>query len=113
MLLWGYHGLPGEETYLTHTEAKKILESAKATSDLPAESRWFDFLQPELKYLELYQEKVNQVATARSKYLVESHERFSKAVGGSRYKIVTPVLPMDVMGMYIIVPESIPDRGTE
>ena len=107
MLLWGYHGQPGQETYLTHKNAKEILESARATADLPPESRWFDFLQPELKYLESYKKQFDQVATDRSKYLVESHERFSKAVGGSRYKIVSPVLPMDVMGVYIIVPENI------
>ena len=105
MLLWGYHGLPGEETYLSHGEARELLESIRVTADLPPESRWFDFLQPELEYLETYRDQFDQVATNRSKALVEAHERFSKAVGGSRYEVVTPVLPMDVMGVYIIVPD--------
>ncbi len=105
MLLWGYHGLPGEETYLSHGEARELLESIRVTADLPPESRWFDFLQPELEYLETYRDQFDQVATNRSKALVEAHERFSKAVGGSRYEVVTPVLPMDVMGVYIILPD--------
>lgn len=107
MLLWGYHGLPGQETYLEHNESKKILESARATADLPPESRWFDFLKPELDYLETYRTQFDQVATDRSKALVAAHERFSNAVGGSRYEVVTPVLPMDVMGVYIILPDTV------
>lgn len=105
MLLWGYHGIPGQETYLGHKEAKEILESVRATADLPPESRWFDFLQPELQYLETYRERFDQVATDRSEALVAAHERFSNAVGGNRYEIVVPVLPMDVMGVYIILPD--------
>ena len=107
MLLWGYHGMPGQETYLDHVRAKEILESVRATADLPPESRWFDFLQPELQYLETYRDRFDQVATDRSAALVDAHERFSKAVGGSRYEVVVPVLPMDVMGVYIILPGAV------
>jgi len=105
MLLWGYYGMPGKEKFLSHTQARELLESIRVTADLEPESRWYDFLKPELDYLETYQDQFDQVATKRSKALVAAHERFSKAVGGGRYEIVTPVLPMDKMGIYIILPD--------
>ncbi len=105
MLLWGYRGLPGQEEFLDHEAAKEILENTRPTADLPPESRWFDFLEPELQYLDTFRQKFDDVARERSKHLVEAHERFSSVVGGSRFQIVVPVLPMDIMGLYIIVPD--------
>jgi ATP-dependent helicase YprA (DUF1998 family) len=39
--------------------------------------------------------------------LTRSKERFRKVMGGKRFKVVEPVLPMDLMGVYILLP----DRG--
>jgi superfamily II DNA or RNA helicase len=105
MLLWGYRGMPGEEVFLSHDQARELLNTAQPSADLPPESRWFDFLQPELEYLESFKERFDEVALSRAQHLVEAHERFSKAVGGDRYQVVSPVLPMDIMGVYVIVPD--------
>jgi len=35
---------------------------------------------------------------------VEAHERFRSVVGGKRYRVVEPVLPMDLIGVYILLP---------
>jgi hypothetical protein len=40
-----------------------------------------------------YRQNFDQVATDRSTALVSAHDRFSNAVGGSRYEVVTPVFP--------------------
>jgi len=37
--------------------------------------------------------------------LLEAHERFRKLLGGGKYKVVEPVLPMDLMGVYVLLPE--------
>ena len=52
-----------------------------------------------------FREITDPVAYERSEQLVESHTRFRKLVNGSRYKVVEPVLPMDVLGIYILLPE--------
>jgi len=36
--------------------------------------------------------------------LVEAHGRFKTLVGGRRFEAMHPVLPPDVMGVYILVP---------
>ena len=41
----------------------------------------------------------DEVALERSHHLVESHTRFKKLVSGNKYKVVEPVLPMDVLGI--------------
>jgi len=46
----------------------------------------------------------DEVALERSHHLVESHTRFKKLVSGNKYKVVEPVLPMDVLGIYIMLP---------
>jgi hypothetical protein len=35
----------------------------------------------------------------RADHLVKSHTWFKKLVNGTRYKVVEPVLPMDVLGI--------------
>jgi hypothetical protein len=47
----------------------------------------------------------DEVALERANHLVESHTRFKKLVSGNKYKVVEPVLPMDVLGVYILLPE--------
>ena len=47
----------------------------------------------------------DEVALERAHHLVESHTKFKKLVSGSLYKVVEPVLPMDVLGIYIFLPK--------
>ena len=46
------------------------------------------------------------VAEERSKKLVEAHERFSALMGTSHFQVVYPVLPMDILGVYILLPDG-------
>ena len=39
------------------------------------------------------------------KRLVAAHERFSALMEKQRFQVVYPVLPMDLMGIYILLPE--------
>ena len=45
------------------------------------------------------------IAEQQSKRLVEAHERFSALMDKRRYQVVYPVLPMDLLGIYIFLPE--------
>ena len=45
------------------------------------------------------------IAEQQSKRLVAAHERFSALMDKQRFQVVYPVLPMDLLGIYILLPE--------
>lgn len=105
MILWGWRGTPANKQYLLHDEAKKLLAEARATSDMSPQAR-SSFLESELELLADLRTEFDAVAEQQSKRLVESHERFSSLMDGKRFQVVYPVLPMDLMGIYILLPEG-------
>lgn len=104
MLLWGWRGTPQQKEFLDHAEAKALLAEARATSDLTPQSR-ASFLENELKLLANLKAEFAAVAEQQSKHLVEAHERFSALMEGKRFQVVYPVLPMDLLGIYLLLPE--------
>ncbi|MEZ4644859.1 MAG: SNF2-related protein [Chloroflexota bacterium] len=106
MILWGWRGTPQQKEILEHDEAKALLSAARAASDLSPQAR-ASFLANELKLLGSFGAEFDQVAEQQSQRLVEAHERFSTLVDGSRrFQVVYPVLPMDLLGVYILLPEG-------
>ena len=103
MLLWGYRGNPSDRDYLKPEEARELLLQARVTGDI-AEEQQSRFLDKEIETIQSLQDVIDSLARERSEILVESHERYRKALHGKQYK-VGAVLPMDLMGIYIIQPE--------
>ena len=104
MLLWGWRGTPRQREFLDHSEAKVLLGEARATSDLSLQAR-SSFLENELKLLGNLDAEFQSVAEQQSKRLVEAHERFSALMDKQRFQVVYPVLPMDLLGIYVLLPE--------
>lgn len=104
MLVWGYRGSPSDNDFLSNDEAMALLHSARPGSDLTPQSRE-NFFENETKLLGQLREQFDAVAEERNKKLVEAHERFSRFFRAGRYEVVYPVLPMDIMGLYILLPE--------
>lgn len=104
MLLWGWRGTPQQKAFLDHGEAKAILSTARASSDLSPQAR-ASFLENELKLLQVLDADFATVAEAQSKKLVAAHERFSSLMDHEKFQVVYPVLPMDLLGIYILLPE--------
>lgn len=104
MLLWGWRGTPQQKEFLDHTEAKKLLTEARASSELSPQAR-AGFLENELKLLASLRSEFDGVAEQQSKRLVDAHERFSALMDRQRFQVVYPVLPMDLLGVYIFLPE--------
>jgi hypothetical protein len=104
MLLWGWRGTPQQKEFLDHAEAKAILTGARASSDLSPQAR-ASFLANELKLLDQLDNEFRVIAEQQSKRLVEAHERFSAFMDKQRFQVVYPVLPMDLLGIYILLPE--------
>jgi hypothetical protein len=105
MLVWGYRGSPSDRQFLGTDEAMRLLDSARTSADLTAQSRE-NFLENELGLLEELRADFDAVAEERSKHLVEAHERFSRFFRAGRFEVVYPVLPMDVLGLYILLPDA-------
>ena len=105
MILWGWRGTPQQREYLDHDQAKQILIEARAISDLSVQAR-AGFLENELKLLETLKVEFDAVAEQQSKNLVEAHERFSALMDGKRFQVAYPVLPMDLMGIYVLLPDG-------
>ena len=105
MLVWGYRGSPNDGNFLPNDEAVALLHQAKPAGDITAQSRE-NFFENELKLIGQLRPQFDAVAEERNKHLVEAHERFSKFFRAGRYEVVYPVLPMDIMGLYILLPEG-------
>lgn len=105
MLMWGYRGSPSQKDFLTREEAKVLVDTARASSDLTAEAR-SSFLHHELTQLPTLKDEFDQVAEERSQHLVEAHERFSQFMDQKQFQVVYPVLPMDVLGIYVLLPDN-------
>jgi hypothetical protein len=105
MLVWGYRGSPTDRQFLSSEEAMRLLNDARPVGDLTPQSRE-NYFQNELKLVDQLRKESDAVAEARNKHLVEAHERFSRLFRAGRFEVIYPVLPMDVLGLYILLPES-------
>ncbi len=105
MLLWGWRGTPDAKEFLEHAEAKDLLTSARASSDMSPQARE-SFLANELGLLDALEDDFAVIAEGQSKKLVEAHERFSSLMDRSKFQVVYPVLPMDLLGIYVLLPEG-------
>lgn len=105
MLLWGWRGTPADREYLDHQAARELLSTARARSNLSPQSRE-SFLNNEMGLLGRLDEEFGALAEEQSKRLVAAHERFSALMDKQRYQVVYPVLPMDLMGIYVLLPEA-------
>jgi rubrerythrin len=104
MYLWGYKSLNGNLKVLDYKQAKDLMSSAKSLSNLSKQRQQED-LEAELKNFETMKPQFIELASERAEKLVEAHSRFKELVGGRRYEKATPVLPPDVMGVYILMPK--------
>jgi hypothetical protein len=105
MLLWGYRGNPQDKDFLTREEALELLAAAKPVGDLAPE-RCARLIEERVASLNQLRPDFDSLAEQRSQHLVEAHERFSALVEKKRYGVVYPVLPMDVLGIYVLMPAN-------
>lgn len=104
MYLWGYQSVSGNLEVLDYATAKELMTTAKSLSNLSKERQQED-LKAELNYFETMKPQFIDLANDRAEKLVEAHGRFKELVGGRRFEKATPVLPPDVMGVYILMPK--------
>lgn len=105
MLVWGYRGLPSDKDFLSSKEADALLDTARPAAGITPQSG-ANFLSNELSLLPVLRKDFDKVAEERCQKLVEAHERYSRFFSKASFEVVYPVLPMDVMGVYVLLPET-------
>jgi len=106
MIMTGYEGSVSTKVkFLTIEESKNLLFNNIPSGNITKQSQ-DSFLQEEINDIKLLQTDFDKIAFERAENLVESHERFRKTVGGFKYQTVKPILPMDLMGVYILLPDK-------
>lgn len=106
MWLWGYSGNVNNKHYIDKNKAHSLLMTATPAGNMEEGEKAY-WLGEEIEWVvdeTKFREITDAVALERAKHLVESHTKFKNLVSGSVYKVVEPVLPMDVLGIYIFLP---------
>ena len=111
LILRGYVGEPPEDpTEWLSEEASMALLQTSATGEVaPAEKR--DLLEIASDDLDDAEDTLKRLARDRAENLIEAHNRFAKQTSGAgrkqtaSYTPVEPILPMDIMGIYLFTPD--------
>lgn len=107
MILRGYRGLPRDGDWIEDAEVLKELLNAIPIGEVAASEKR-DLLLDALEDLDdngPWKEISERIGRRRSEKLIEAHERARAGLGsGHNFKVVEPILPLDVMGIYILLP---------
>jgi hypothetical protein len=104
MLVWGWRGAEGDRNHLQPDEARSLLVDARPSADVSPYAA-ADSLDHELSALSSLSTALAEVAEARCERLVDAHERYSRLLDQHEFQVVHPVLPMDVLGVYVLLPD--------
>ena len=105
MFLWGYKKTPDGMEALGLEKCKELLHTSIAL-DISKERQEILFEQ-ELEHFKQLHPDFIRVVENRSNELVQAHTRFAKFIGAKRFEAVTPVLPPDILGVYVLIPNPI------
>lgn len=95
---------PDAFTELTPEETRKLL-GGEATRNMPTPLRDRQ-LQSALDSLPNWQQQLESIARARAQSLLQDHRRVREAAEGRGSYQVTASLPVDVIGLYVLLPDS-------
>lgn len=102
MFLWGYEQTPDGINALEIDRCKELLHTSN-TLDISNERQEIIF-EKELEHFKQLHPDFIKVVEMRSDELVNAHTRFAKYIGAKRFEAVTPVLPPDILGVYVLIP---------
>ena len=101
--LWGYRGEPDDKDWLDEKVWMELLDLKADGEVAPAEK--LDFFEDAMDEILEVDSLRNDLARKQAEKLIEAHDRFRKAVRSRKeFQVVEPILPMDIMGIYVFVP---------
>ncbi|MHC5853954.1 helicase-related protein [Nostoc sp.] len=98
----GFTGSPSSPSWLTQLEATSLLQQAKPVSDVTKAMKQIEIGEL-LQRLEELQPDLEKFAREKAEELLQSHRRVRTMTQEGRIR-VTPQLPMDVLGIFILQP---------
>lgn len=98
----GFTGSPSSPSWLSQLEATSLLQQAKPVSDVGKAIKQVEISEL-LQRLEELQPDLEKFARERAEELLQSHRRVRTMTQEGRIR-VTPQLPMDVLGIFILQP---------
>lgn len=104
MKLWGLAVTGEEESFLDPEEAMTLLKKARLSTEVGKHTS-LDQLSHALEDYQRCKTYALTLAESRATHMEEGHEQFRKTIDGNQYRKVMPVLPPDVLGVYVILPE--------
>jgi hypothetical protein len=104
MILWGYKGNLNASLFINQLEAEKLIEEAFPLEDI-SRQRQTALINNEINEFKNLNPVLKEVVRERSEILIAAHERFRNLLGGQKYKVVEPVLPPDILGIYVLIPK--------
>lgn len=108
MLLWGFSGNTANPEVLPVEKARELMLSAKISDSLP-ENRRARLLELALGDFEALHPMILDVARQRAESAVEAHDRYRKKISGeAAFTSISPVLPPDLLGVFILLPDNQP-----
>ena len=100
----GYRGMPGKLEWLSEEEALRLLTGAEPKENVLQQQRE-QLLTPAIQWLADLQPDLERIAEERASRLHEAHTRVRKVLTGRGGRLdVTPQLPVDVLGLYVLMP---------
>lgn len=102
MFLWGYEQTPDGINAIDLDQCKTLMHTTSAL-DISSERQDIIF-EKELKHFEDLHPDFIKVVEKRSDELKNAHTRFAKYIGAKQFEAVTPVLPPDILGVYVLIP---------
>lgn len=100
-VIFGLEGGEGER--VAEEKTMQLALQAEAIRNMPSALR-DRHLQQSIDLLPAWQPKIEQLAKARAQELLEDHRRVREAAQGRGEYKVAPSLPVDVMGLFVLVP---------
>ena len=104
--LWGYRGSPSDDDWLDEESCMKMLELQADAEVMDIEKK--DYFEDAMEELMESSDIRDDIARNQAKKLIEAHDRFRQAVRAKKeFQVVEPILPMDIMGVYVFVPNTL------
>jgi len=102
-LLKGFTGIPSNPQWLSQAQTLELLAQVTPSGDLPLirQQEWVEKVLSRLTDLE---ESLKTIGMERANILLDSHDRMRKVTKEAQVK-VTPQLLMDILGIYILLPD--------
>lgn len=108
MIFFGYRGSIEQHDFLSQEDSKLLFLAAQASGNIDVLSQKAIF-NDEMKWARDeagLRKHTDDVAMERANHLVNSFTQYRTYLNSSEYQVVEPVLPMDMIAAYILLPKA-------